>query len=87
MARHTDAAVAPTNGEYVDGAQGVHATPPCPLCQVPAGHATHRLPAAGATEPGAQFWQLGLPFAPADEDLPAGHFWHVKGVVAPYSNP
>ena len=80
MARHTDAAVAPTNGEYVDGAQGVHATPPSPLFQVPAGQAAHwALPAAGATEPGAQDMQR----PPADEDVLGGQLWHVEGLVEP----
>lgn len=55
MARHTELDVAPTNGEYVDGAQGVHAVPPCPPTHVPAGHVSHQgVPYAGATEPGAQ---------------------------------
>ena len=81
MARHTELAVAPTNGEYVDGAQGVHAVPPCPLFQVPAGHAAHwALPAAGATEPGAQGTQLR---PPANENVPSGQLSHVEGLVAP----
>ena len=55
MARHTELDVAPTKGEYVDGAQGVHAVPPCPLTHVPAGQVSHRgIPYVGAMEPGAQ---------------------------------
>lgn len=54
MARHTALDVAPTKGENVDGAQGVHAVPPSPLAHVPAGHVAHwAVPGLGAMDPGA----------------------------------
>lgn len=77
MARHTELDVAPSNGEYVDGAQGVHTdaftldqdparqlehcAEPLSGAYDPAAQATHRPEVALEKEPGAQGAQDAAP--------------------------